>query len=156
MLSLNNAFSGSDLRAFYDRVKMAQSLTYTAEPKIDGLGVSLTYEDGIFIKAATRGDGTIGEDVTHNLLTIKSIPLKLTKPITGEIRGEVFMDKAGFELLNAQRDKEGLPLYANTRNAAAGSLRQRSRITATKPLDAYFMLSQDSQTICHNGKTATS
>lgn len=139
MLSLNNAFSESDLYAFYDHVKMAQSLTYTAEPKIDGLGVSLTYEDGIFIKAATRGDGTVGEDVTHNILTIKSIPLKLNSPVTGEFRGEVFMDKAGFELLNAQRAKEGLSLYANTRNAAAGSLRQLDpRITATKPLDAYF------------------
>lgn len=139
MLSLNNAFSESDLYAFYDHVKMAQGLTYTAEPKIDGLGVSLTYKEGIFIKGATRGDGTVGEDVTHNILTIKSIPLKLNQTITGEIRGEVFMDKEGFELLNAQRDKEGLQLYANTRNAAAGSLRQLDpRITVTKPLDAIF------------------
>ena len=135
MLSLSNAFSHDELRAFDARVRKglalpaapepAPDLTYVAELKIDGLAVSLQYERGRFKVGATRGDGTTGEDVTPNLRTIRGIPERLAEPVTLEARGEVFMPKAEFARINAEREEQGLALYANPRNSGAGSLRQK-------------------------------
>ncbi|NLY74856.1 MAG: NAD-dependent DNA ligase LigA [Firmicutes bacterium] len=145
LLSLDNAFSREDLLAFDDRVRRGLKLTgaieYTAELKIDGLTVALTYENGSLVQAATRGDGTEGEDVTANVKTIKSIPLKLPKGegVNLGVRGEVYIKKADFEALNGERERKGEPLFANPRNAAAGSLRQLDpKVTASRPLDAFF------------------
>jgi DNA ligase (NAD+) len=134
MLSLGNAFSHDELRAFDARVRRglglppapepAEGLAYVAELKIDGLAVSLRYERGRFVQGATRGDGTTGEDVTANLRTISVIPDRLTEPASIEARGEVFMPKAEFARINAEREEAGLPRYANPRNSGAGSLRQ--------------------------------
>jgi len=141
MLSLDNVFTEQELREFILRVKKnmgAESITWVGEPKIDGIAVSLYYEEGIFRSGATRGDGTTGEDITHNLLTIWSIPLRLKEKITAEIRGEVFIPREDFVKLNAQREAQGLPLFANPRNAAAGSLRQLDpRVAAERPLDIF-------------------
>lgn len=138
MLSLANAFSEDDLRAFDERVRRwldRDQVTYVVEPKIDGLAISLTYENGMFVRGATRGDGFQGEDVTANLRTVRAIPLSLPRPLTMEVRAEVFMTDADFRKLNEQRLRHGEPLFANPRNAAAGSLRQLdSRITAQRPL----------------------
>jgi DNA ligase (NAD+) len=143
MLSLDNAFSEAELLAFNrrvsDRIKQA-NIAYACEPKLDGLAVSLRYEQGILVQAATRGDGRTGENVTQNVKTIKSIPLRLQGEVPDvlEVRGEVFIPKAGFEALNASQQKKGEKLFANPRNAAAGSLRQlNSKITATRPLDFF-------------------
>jgi len=135
MLSLSNAFTHDELRAFDARVRKglglpaapepAEGLTYVAELKIDGLAVALQYERGRFAVGATRGDGTTGEDVTPNLRTIRGIPERLTEPVTLEARGEIFMPKAEFARINADRAEQGLPLYANPRNSGAGSLRQK-------------------------------
>ena len=135
MLSLGNAFSHDELRAFDARVRRglglpaapepAEGLTYVAELKIDGLAISLRYEKGRLALGSTRGDGTTGEDVTPNLPTVKSIPDRLTEPATLEARGEVFMPKAEFARINAEREEAGLSLYANPRNSGAGSLRQK-------------------------------
>ena len=149
MLSLANAFSHDELRAFDTRVRRglglppapepAEGLRYTAELKIDGLAVSLTYERGRFVQGATRGDGTTGEDVTPNLRTIEAIPDRLTEPVTMDVRGEVFMPKAEFARINAEREELGLPLYANPRNSGAGSLRQKDpAVTASRLLSAWF------------------
>ena len=134
MLSLANAFGEEDLRAFDTRVRRAlgmppapepvPELRYVAELKIDGLAISLRYRDGRFVRGATRGDGTTGEDVTANLRTIASIPARLAETATLEARGEVFMPNAEFARINAEREEVGLPLYANPRNSGAGSLRQ--------------------------------
>jgi len=134
MLSLGNAFGEEELRAFDARVRRglglppapepAPDLRYVAELKIDGLAVSLRYRDGRFARGATRGDGTTGEDVTANLRTIAVIPARLAEPATLEARGEVYMPKAEFARINAEREEAGLPLYANPRNSGAGSLRQ--------------------------------
>lgn len=126
MLSLGNAFNEEDLRDFDRRVRngVGDNVSYVAELKIDGLAVSLTYEDGRFVLGATRGDGTTGEDITNNLKTIHSIPLKLKKNVTLEVRGEAYMPKRSFQKLNESRQEEGQELFANPRNAAAGSLRQ--------------------------------
>lgn len=128
MLSLGNAFSFSELHAWYDRVSnlLGRRPSVVAEPKIDGLAVSLTYENGSFTIGATRGDGVEGENVTANLRTLHEVPLKLKEraPSLVEIRGEVYMPIAGFEALNERRGAEGQPLFANPRNSAAGSLRQ--------------------------------
>ncbi|MGV6852565.1 MAG: NAD-dependent DNA ligase LigA [bacterium] len=147
MLSLGNVFSEQELEDFDQRVRSilhVEKVGYVAEPKLDGLALSLLYQDGILVQAATRGDGQTGEDVTANARTIKSIPLKLTGndyPSTLEVRGEVFMPKAGFEQLNQRARKKGLKTFANPRNAAAGSLRQLdSRVTAKRPL-AFFAYS---------------
>lgn len=143
MLSLDNAFSKEELLAFDQRIKRwsgESEIEYVVEHKIDGVSVSLIYEDGIFVVGATRGDGVTGEDVTANLRTIKTLPLRLIKDLPGrlEVRGEVFMTKEEFERINAEREEAGLPLFANPRNAAAGSLRQLDpRVTASRALDIY-------------------
>jgi DNA ligase (NAD+) len=129
MLSLDNAYDEADLRAFDERVRKGlggvDSPSYVCELKIDGLSISLTYEDGKLVRGATRGDGVRGEDVTFNVRTIRTIPLKLTKRPAGriEIRGEVYFPRKAFERLNAEREEQGEPLFANPRNAAAGTMR---------------------------------
>ncbi|WP_318443539.1 NAD-dependent DNA ligase LigA [Photobacterium leiognathi] len=145
MLSLDNAFNDDDLRAFQkrlqDRLHSGAELSYCCEPKLDGLAVSLMYENGVLVQAATRGDGATGENITHNVRTIRAIPLKLQGtdwPARLEVRGEVFMPKKGFEALNEKALKKGEKTFANPRNAAAGSLRQLDpKITATRPLSFY-------------------
>jgi len=143
LLSLGNVFSREDLDAWTDRVYRTlgwQEVAFDAEPKIDGLAVALRYEDGQFVQGATRGDGVTGEDVTGNLRTVRSIPLRLRESLAGtlEVRGEVYLTRTGFHRLNEERERDGLPVFANPRNAAAGSLRQLdSTITASRPL-AFF------------------
>lgn len=145
MLSLDNAFDEASLLAFEkrinDRLKSSHTLAFSCEPKLDGLAVSLLYEDGQLVRAATRGDGQVGENITQNVRTIANIPLTLHGdriPARVEIRGEVFMPKAGFDKLNARQRDAGGKVFANPRNAAAGSLRQLdSRITAKRPLMFY-------------------
>ncbi len=140
MESLADVFSLSELEAFDKRVRtVIPDACYIVEPKIDGLSVSLEYRDGVFFRGSTRGDGAVGEDVTQNLKTIRSIPLRLSSPLPYlEVRGEVFMPKKAFEALNAAREIAGEPLFANPRNAAAGSLRQLdSSIAASRKLDIY-------------------
>ena len=149
MLSLANAFSHDELRAFDARVRKglglppppepSSDLGYVAELKIDGLAVSLYCLGGRFVQGATRGDGTTGEDVTANLRTIAAIPGRLREPATLDARGEVFMPKAEFARINAEREEAGLPLYANPRNSGAGSLRQQDpAVTASRRLSAWF------------------
>jgi len=142
MLSLANAMNENELRDFDKRVRDTldtDKVEYAAEPKLDGLAISLIYEKGVFVRAATRGDGNVGEDVTQNIRTIHSIPLRLMGkkiPALLEVRGEVFMPRSGFEQLNRRMLEEGAKVFANPRNAAAGSLRQLdSRVTASRPLD---------------------
>ncbi|MGY5539857.1 NAD-dependent DNA ligase LigA [Vibrio brasiliensis] len=145
MLSLDNAFDDGELDAFNkrmsDRLTGTQIDTFCCEPKLDGLAVSLLYVNGLFVQAATRGDGATGENITENVRTIKAIPLKLQGegwPERLEVRGEVFMPKEGFAKLNEQALKKGDKVFVNPRNAAAGSLRQLdSRITAKRPLSFY-------------------
>ncbi|MDG1095133.1 MAG: NAD-dependent DNA ligase LigA, partial [Methylophilaceae bacterium] len=144
MLSLSNVFHEDELVAFDKRIKTdlgVDSINYAVEPKFDGLAIALIYEEGFFSLGATRGDGFTGEDVTHNLKTIKSIPLKIdTKSLPSriEIRGEVVMFKEDFLALNKKQEELGQKVFANPRNAAAGSLRQLdSSITATRPLRFY-------------------
>ena len=141
MLSLSNVFNEDDLREFDKRVRSGagDTIEYVCELKIDGLAVSLLYEDGQFVKGATRGDGRIGEDITVNLRTIHAIPLKLKDAVTLEVRGEVFMPKRSFHALNEQRSGKGEELFANPRNAAAGSLRQLDpKIAASRNLDVFI------------------
>lgn len=141
MLSLSNAFNEQDLRDFARRATNAlgTDITFICELKIDGLAVSLTYEDGKFVRGATRGDGTVGEDITVNLRTVRSIPLVLNEKETLEVRGEVFMPKSSFEKLNQERAENEQELFANPRNAAAGSLRQLDpKIAASRNLDAFL------------------
>ncbi len=146
LLSLGNAFSQEELTAWYNRISKlmgGEKLDFTCEHKIDGLAVALTYVNGQFATGATRGDGLRGEDISQNLKTVRSIPLSVPRdaPPRFEVRGEVFLPKAGFEKLNRERAKEGLPLFANPRNAAAGSVRQLDpRITAKRPLDIYIYM----------------
>ncbi|MEK3889753.1 NAD-dependent DNA ligase LigA [Bacillus sp. FSL K6-3431] len=141
MLSLGNAFSEIDLRDFDRRVRQAigDDFTYICELKIDGLAVSLRYEDGLFVNGSTRGDGEIGEDITANLKTIRSIPIRLSDSYTFEVRGEAFMPKRSFLKLNQIREENEEMLFANPRNAAAGSLRQLDpRIAASRNLDIFL------------------
>jgi len=141
MLSLGNAFNEADLRDFDRKVRAAigEDFSYVCELKIDGLAVSLRYENGLFEQGATRGDGTIGEDITANLKTIRSIPLRLNQPVSLEVRGEAFMPKKSFEALNKIKDENGEEPFANPRNAAAGSLRQLDpRIAASRNLDIFL------------------
>ncbi len=169
MLSLDNAFSADELRAFDARVRRGLGMAaaaqgdtlwrtgegegegeaastpdgprYVAELKIDGLAISLRYEWGVFVRGATRGDGTTGEDVTANLRTIAAIPARLAEPLSLEVRGEVYMPKAEFARINAEREEAGLPLYANPRNSGAGSLRQiDASVTAGRNLSAWFYI----------------
>lgn len=140
MLSLANAFNEGDLRDFDRRVRqeVGDDVAYVCELKIDGLAVSVRYEDGYFVQGATRGDGVTGEDITENLKTIRSLPLRLNEPVTLEARGEAYMPKASFERLNEQRRERGEELFANPRNAAAGSLRQLDpKIAASRHLDLF-------------------
>ena len=151
--SLQDVFSFEEVRDFDERVKKVAKennieLKYVVETKIDGLSAALEYKNGIFVKGATRGNGTVGEDVTENLKTLKSIPKKLKEPIDIIVRGEVFIGKEEFEKLNADRLVDEEELFANARNAAAGSLRQLdSKITAKRPLDIYIFNVQKSDTI---------
>lgn len=139
--SLQDVFSEEELLEFIGRVKAEYpDAAFSVEPKIDGLSVALEYENGIFVRGATRGDGNIGEDVTENLKTIRSIPMEIPNaPERLIVRGEVFMPKASFEKLNARQEKMGKPLFANPRNAAAGSLRQLDpKIAAQRGLDIFI------------------
>ncbi len=140
MLSLGNAFSAEDLRDFDARVRQAAggNSGYVCELKIDGLATSLLYEEGVFIRGATRGDGVIGEDITHNLRTVRALPLRLREAVSIEVRGESYLPKAAFERLNRQREDRGEPLFANPRNAAAGSLRQLDTALVAERRLAFF------------------
>lgn len=141
MLSLSNAFNEADLQEFDRKVRQAigDHFSYVCELKIDGLAISLKYENGVFVQGATRGDGVVGEEITANLKTIHAIPLRLKEPITIEVRGEAYMPKKSFEKLNAQRADNGEELFANPRNAAAGSLRQLDpKITASRQLSTFI------------------
>lgn len=144
LLSLNNAFNEQELRDFDQRIRRATGIenpAYVAELKIDGLTVALTYEDGILVQGATRGDGVTGEEITTNIKTIRTIPLRLWGNPSGQVivRGEVYMKRVDFAELNRVREERGEALFANPRNAAAGSLRQLDpKVTATRRLDAFF------------------
>jgi DNA ligase (NAD+) len=145
MLSLDNAFNFEELKAFNDRVQKelgASAIDYVCELKIDGVAVSLTYENAVYTKGSTRGDGETGEDITANIKTIKSVPLRLTAdnpPPMLEVKGEAFLNKDQFKQINEEREEQNLPLFANPRNAAAGSLRQLNpKITAKRALDIYI------------------
>ena len=141
LYSLNDAFSETDLIAFDRRVTRALGYAprYMCELKIDGLSISLRYENGKFVRGATRGDGTIGENITENIKTVRSIPLELTQPYSMEVRGECYMPKASFVQLNQGREEAGLEVFANPRNAAAGSLRQLdSKVTAQRQLSSFI------------------
>ena len=140
MNSLTDVFSFEELGDFLSRIQGdIEHPVYSVEPKIDGLSASVTYENGVLVLGATRGDGVTGEDVTENMKTIRSLPLKLDEPLNFTVRGEVYMPRAVFEEINAQRESEGKALMANPRNAAAGSLRQLdSRITASRKLDIFI------------------
>ena len=141
LYSLNDVFSKEELIAFDQRVQKAvgRVVDYCCELKIDGLSVSLRYEDGNFVRGATRGDGTVGENITENLKTVRSVPIKLKEPMNIEVRGECFMPKRSFVQLNQDREAEGKDIFVNPRNAAAGSLRQLdSKITAKRNLDTFL------------------
>ncbi|MEK7515660.1 MAG: NAD-dependent DNA ligase LigA, partial [Patescibacteria group bacterium] len=124
--SFNDAFSEDEIRAFDERARKITGVapTYALELKIDGLKIVFKYEKGILVNAVTRGDGVVGEDVTHNIRTISEVPERLTRPIDLIAEGEVYLTKSGFKKLNKLREKQGEPLFANPRNAAAGSIRQ--------------------------------
>ena len=150
--SLQDIFNFDELYAFDERVKKTlenneENIKYIVETKIDGLSVSLEYKDGIFVRGATRGNGLVGEDITENLKTIKHIPKKLKEKIDITVRGEVFIGKQEFEKMNQEREENEEPLFANARNAAAGSLRQLdSKIASSRPLDIYIFNVQKSDT----------
>ena len=145
MLSLSNAFNLEDLQAFDERVRsIVPKVSYVVELTMDGLAISLHYHDGRFVQAVTRGDGFVGEDVTNNVRTIASIPMHIERMGDVEVRGEVFMPKKSFAELNAQREKNGEDVFANPRNAAAGSIRQLdSKIAASRKLDAFLYYYED-------------
>lgn len=156
-LSLNDVFDEEEIYAWEKRIKkylldegIKKNFSYFAELKIDGLSVYLTYENGLLKHAATRGSGRIGEDVTANVRTIESIPLKLKKPLSIEVRGEVYMSHKEFERINKEREKEGLPTYANPRNLAAGTLRQLDpKLVAERKLDFAAWAVFDAETKTH-------
>ncbi len=154
MDSLTDVFSYDELRDFLS--KMSETLpdpVYSVEPKIDGLSVSLRYEDGVFVQGATRGDGIEGEDVTANLKTVFSVPMKLPEPLTLTVRGEVYVPRENFERVNAKREVQGQPLFANPRNAAAGSLRQLDpKIAASRGLDIFVFNLQEGNPWQEDGK----
>ena len=157
MNSLSDVFSFEELKGFLDKVdETVKDAAYSVEPKIDGLSVSLTYEKGVFVLGATRGDGSVGEDVTQNLKTIFSIPMRLPEPLDICVRGEVYMPRATFERINASREAKGQSLMANPRNAAAGSLRQLDpKITASRGLDI-FVFNLQSGNLYLDGRTPSS
>ena len=150
MLSLDNAFSIKDLEDFDKRVKerlaIEEDVEYCCEPKLDGVAVNLFYKNGALDKAATRGDGTVGEDITHNIKTLPAVPLELlrnkevtTIPTSLEVRGEVFIESSEFKKINKKLEEEAKKPFANPRNAAAGSLRQLDpKITASRPLKLFI------------------
>lgn len=141
LYSLNDVFNKEELLVFDQRVQKAigRPVAYCCELKIDGLSVSLRYENGEFVRGATRGDGSVGENITENLKTVRSVPIKLKEPMSIEVRGECFMPKRSFVKLNQKNEEEGKPVFANPRNAAAGSLRQLdSKITAKRNLDTFL------------------
>ncbi len=159
MGSLTDVFSMDELRDFTDRMEgiLGADVAYSTEPKIDGLSVSLIYRDGIFVQGATRGDGNVGEDVTENLRTIRTIPLKLKEKLPYlNVRGEVYMPRRVFDELNEARDAQGLPLFANPRNAAAGSLRQLDpKICASRRLDIFVFNLQEGELYTDGRKCQT-
>jgi len=141
MMSLANAFNEQELQDFSERIfkQLVRYTDFVTELKIDGLAVSIEYVDGKLVRAATRGDGTVGEDITANVRTIQSIPIKLSESVSVTVRGEIFMSKASLARLNAQRAANDEPLFANPRNAAAGSVRQLdSKVAASRTLDAFL------------------
>lgn len=136
MLSLGNVFNESEVRLFDERIRKEDTPKYVCELKIDGLAISLTYENGVLVRGATRGDGVVGEDITENIRTIKSIPLVLNKKIDIEVRGEVYLSKDSFEKINEERREKGEPLFQNCRNAASGSVRNLDvNVTRKRNLD---------------------
>ncbi|HKR01366.1 MAG TPA: hypothetical protein VJT09_11880, partial [Pyrinomonadaceae bacterium] len=143
MLSLDNSYNIDDLRAFDERCRRladGRSFDYVAELKIDGLSISLHYQDSLLVRGVTRGDGRVGEDVTQNARTIRTVPLKLkvTDKREVEVRGEAYLSRSVFEKINAEREEEGQPRFANPRNAAAGTIRQLDpRIVAARRLDMF-------------------
>ena len=139
MNSLSDVFEYGEIKDFVDRMAgLVENPTFSVEPKIDGLSVAITYENGILVNGATRGDGTVGEDVTQNIKTINSIPLSIDKPLSFSLRGEVYMPRKVFYALNDEREKNGVQLLANPRNAAAGSLRQLDpKVCADRKLDIF-------------------
>ena len=157
MLSFDDIFNEDEIVLFDERIKKTcPNATYTLEPKMDGLSGSLLYEKGVLKRAATRGDGLIGENITHNVKTIKSVPLRLNKELDIEVRGEIYMSKASFEKCNKEKEKRGENLFANPRNAAAGSVRQLdSKIAAKRNLDfmAYFIPNPDKYGIKTQGES---
>lgn len=145
MRSLANAFSKEDLIAFDQRVKnIVGEVSYVVEPKVDGLAATVRYEEGVFRYGATRGDGSTGEDISHNIKTMDTLPLTLPEPMTLEVRGEVYMSKKAFLALNEQRQKEGEPPFKNPRNAAAGTMRQLDAAVAKARQIDWFIYGLDS------------
>lgn len=139
MLSLGNVFNEEEVRAFDERIRKEVNPEYVCELKIDGLAISLTYEKGILVRGATRGDGTTGEDITENIRTVKTVPLVLNREIDIEVRGEIYMSKASLEKLNKEREMKGETLFQNCRNAAAGSVRNLdSTVTKERDLDCFI------------------
>mgnify|MGYP002870153202 CR=1 FL=1 len=140
MLSLGNVFNEDEVREFDSRIKKAGiNPEYVCELKIDGLSVSLLYENGILVRGATRGDGVVGEDITHNVKTIKVIPMKINENVSIEVRGEIYMEKETLKKINKEREEKGEPLLQNVRNAAAGSVRQLdSKIAAKRNLNNFI------------------
>lgn len=149
MLSLDNTYNEMDIRNFHERVKKGVGqVSYVAELKIDGVSIALRYKDGMLVQAITRGDGLRGDDVTVNVKTIRSVPLKLTEPIDLEVRGEIFMPVSFFEQFNAQREEEGLPTFANPRNATAGTLHLLDPVVVSqRKLDSFYILHCETPTI---------
>ena len=156
MMSLSNVFNETELRQFDDRIfNVVSNYSYVTELKIDGLAVSIIYEKGKFVKAATRGNGVVGEDITLNVKTIKSLPLKLNEDIDIEVRGEIFMPHKSFEKANEERLANNEPLFANPRNAAAGTMRQLdSKIVAKRALDIFLYTIVDAKKYVNSQKEA--
>ncbi|MDP6038819.1 MAG: NAD-dependent DNA ligase LigA, partial [Candidatus Latescibacteria bacterium] len=160
MLSLDNTYSEDELRDFEDRIRRElpdEDLQYVAELKIDGVALSLTYENGLLLRGVTRGNGAQGEDITPNVKTIQSIPLRLREPVSCEIRGEVYLNHKTFDAINVQREKNGENPFANPRNATSGSLKlQDARLVAERRLSffAYFLRSPDAQQNTHEENLA--
>jgi len=156
MMSLSNVFNETELRQFDERIfNVASNYSYVTELKIDGLAVSIIYEKGKFVKAATRGNGVVGEDITLNVKTIKSLPLKLNEDIDIEVRGEIFMPHKSFEKANEERLANNEPLFANPRNAAAGTMRQLdSKIVAKRALDIFLYTIVDAKKYVNSQKEA--